>query len=308
MKIILTEEQLKKIEESTRVGLNEARMPTYLEKRMLRSHARDIQNEFYAEYLLITKSLYKFNQLAELIHQKQYGPKNTWEDDNQKRKMAVIYNELMGRLDDFGNKYLVNYNEENTESVDDMDEQIDTDDEEKELMALWHDDEDDEDESDFSDGPDYDTDSEDSYDMSKSKDIENRMKRSIRVGDAGRSNQETKRYFIDGKEYYLTPIEYRHKLNDMGRITPEKAATMGVSVDSSGIIRKNDDATAQKIKSLRNKIIATRNDIKRDEEEYIRHPYAKIEQKIDYLRTKLEYYLDEYDELMGNVNGEEYDF
>ena len=312
MKIILTEEQLKKIEESTRVGLNEARMPSYLEKRMLKSHARDIQNEFYSEYLLITKSLYKFNQLAELIHQKQYGHKNTWADDNQKRKMAVIYNELMGRLDDFGNKYLVNYNEENSESMEDMDEQIDTEDDEKELMAQWYgdeedDDEEDDDEEEFEYASDYDVDSEDSYDMSNTKDIENRMTSSIRVGAAGAVDKGSKRYTIDGKEYYLTPIEYRELLTSMGRLTPEKAAVMGVNIDSSGVIRKKDDVTYQKIKSLKNKIRATQEDIKRNENEYMERPYAKIEQRIEYLRTRLEFYLDEYDELTGDVNGEESD-
>ena len=327
MKIILTKEQLKKIEESTRVELNEARMPTYLEKRMLRSHARDIQNEFYAEYLLITKSLYKFNQFAELIHQKQYGPQNTWENDNQKRKMTVIYNELMRRLDDFGNKYLVKYNEENSESMNDVDEQIDTEDDEKELMSKWYgddsfdeygsldgeDDEDNEDvELDFNYAPEYDVDSDDSYDLSRENDLTNRMGRSVRVGAAGAVDRDTKRYTIDGKEYSLTPIEYRNMLKDMGRITPEKAAIMGISVDNSGVI-KTDKTTLESIKYLRKRITKLREKIDYYEEDIQRlselgRRNGGLEHELEFLKNSLEYSMNRYDELTGNVDGEEYDF
>jgi hypothetical protein len=312
MKIILTEEQLKRIEESTKAGLNETRKPTRLQKLFAKSTARAIQNEFYNDYLVISKLYYKFSQFADNIHGKLYSTNNTWDDDNLKRKMAVIYSQLKEKLEGFGNKYLVNddkFDELNSQMMDYIKEQIDTEDDERELMSQWYgDDEDEEDEGEFDYAPEYDVDSEDSYDLSHEKDITNKMRRSVRIGGAGAVDKETRQYRIDGKVYNLTPVEYREKLNDMGRITPEKAATMGVSVDSSGIIRIGDDVVAQKMKSLRKKIIAARNEIERAEEEYISQPYARLEEKINYLRTKLEYYLDEYDELTGNVDGEEYDF
>lgn len=308
MKIILTESQLKKIKETENAALNEATMPKYMQRRLSRSRSRDIQNEFYRDFIPMDKLFEKFQTLAYYIYEKQYSEKNTWEDDNQKRKMAVIYTELKERLENFGNKYLVGYSENQT--ADNLEEQIDTEDDERELMAQWYgDDEDDEDvDLDYNYSPEYDVDSDDSYDLSHEKDITNKMRRSVRIGGAGAVDKETRQYRIDGKVYNLTPVEYREKLNDMGRITPEKAATMGVSVDSSGVIRIGDDVVAQKMKSLRKKIIAARNEIERAEEEYISQPYARLEEKINYLRTKLEYYLDEYDELTGNADGEEYDF
>jgi hypothetical protein len=307
MKIILTEEQLKKIKEAEKATLNEATMPKYMQRRLSRSRSRDIQNEFYRDYIPMDKLFEKFQTLAYYIYEKQYSEKNTWEDDNQKRKMSVIYTELKERLENFGNKYLVGYNENQT--ADNLEEQIDTEDDERELMAQWYGDDEDEDvELDYNYTPEYDIDADDSYDLSREKDVTNKMRRSVRIGGAGAVDKETKQYRIDGKVYNLTPVEYREKLTDMGRITPEKAATMGVSVDSSGVIRIGDDVVAQKMKSLRKKIIAARNEIKRAEEEYYSQPYARLEEKINYLRTKLEYFLDEYDELTGNADGEEYDF
>lgn len=187
-------------------------------------------------------------------------------------------------------------------------EQIDTEDDEKELMSQWYgDDEDDEDEFDYA--PEYDMDSEDSYDLSHSKDIENRMNRSVRVGNAGSDSRETKKYVIDGKDYFLTPIEYRRMLKDMGRITPEKAAMMGIDVDTSGVIRKNSDETGKKIKYLEKRIRNIQRDIDRWEPEIDpNYKDDRLEWKVKYLKASLETAMDEYDELTGNANGEEYDF
>lgn len=187
-------------------------------------------------------------------------------------------------------------------------EQIDTEDEENELMAQWYGDEEDEEEE-LDSAPEYDMDSEDSYDLSHGKDVENRMKRSVRVGNAGSDSRETKKYVIDGKDYFLTPIEYRQMLKDMGRITPEKAATMGIDVDTSGVIRKGDDETRKKIKYLEKRIKNLQNDLNRWEPEIDpNYQDDRLEWKVKYIKAALETAMDEYDELTGNVDGEEYDF
>ena len=155
-------------------------------------------------------------------------------------------------------------------------------------------------------------DSDDSYDLSLGNDLTNRMRRSVRVGAAGAVDRDTKRYTIDGKEYSLTPIEYREMLNSMGRITPEKAASMGVSVDNSGVI-KRDKVTTQSIKYLRKRIIKLRDKIEYYEADVQRlselgRRDGGLEHELEYLKNTLEYSMNKYDELTGNVDGEEYDF
>lgn len=322
MKIILTEEQLKRVG-----GLNEAIYPKYIQRRLSKSHAREIQNEFYDEFLKISKLFYKFRQLAEYIHEKQYGPKNSWENDSQKGKMTVIYGELKETLENFGNKYLVDdnkFDELNTQMMDYIKEQIDTEDEEKELMKSWYGDdsfneygsldaEDEEDKEemglDFNYAPEYDVDSDDSYDLSREKDLTNRMRRSVRVGAAGAVDVDRKKYTIDGKDYFLTPIEYRQVLKDMGRITPEKAANMGIDVDTSGVIRKNSDETHKKIKYLEKRIKNLQNDLDRWESQINpNRTDTNLDWKIKYIKAALETAMDEHDELTGNLDGEELNF
>ena len=202
-------------------------------------------------------------------------------------------------------------------------EQIDTDDEERELMNKWYGDdsfdeynsfEDDEEEDEYQEpdynyAPEYDIDSEDSYELSRDKDTTNRMRRSVRVGGAGAVDKETKPYRIDGKVYMLTPIEYRQMLNDVGRITPEKAANMGVKIDSSGVMRKSSDEVRIKTKALEKKIRTIQNDIDRFEP-VVNSGNAdeRLKWKLKYLKASLDTAMEEYDELTGNVNGEEYDF
>jgi molecular chaperone GrpE (heat shock protein) len=325
MKIILTEEQLKKISKS--VSLSETRKPTRQQLLFAKSSARAIQNKFYGDYLVISKLFYKFSQFADNIHGKLYNSYNTWDDDNLKRKMAVIYNQLKEKLEDFGNEYLVNddkFNELNSQMMDYIKEQIDTEDEENELMKSWYGDdsfdeygalggEDEEDneevELDFNYAPEYDVDSDDSYDLSRENDLTNRMRRSVRVGAAGAVDRDTKRYVIDGKGYSLTPVEYRQMLKDMGRITPEKATNMGIDVDTSGVIRKNSDETHKKIKYLEKRIKSLQNGVERLESQI--DPYRKnnnLDWSIKYTKAALETAMDEYDELTGNVDGEEYNF
>jgi hypothetical protein len=310
MKIILTESQLKKIEETEKAALNEASMPKYMQRRLSRSRSRDIQNEFYRDFIPMDKLFEKFQTFAYIIYEKQYSEKNNWEDDNQKRKMAAIYTELKERLENFGNKYLVGYNEVENQAADDIDEQIDTEDDEKELMAQWYgDDEDDDFELDYNYAPEYDIDSDDSYELSRDNDTVNKMRRSVRVGAAGANDGDTKKYVIDGKDYFLTPVEYRQMLKDMGRITPEKAANMGVGVDSSGVIKVSDDETRKKIKYLEKRIKTLQNDLNRWEPEIDpNYDDEKLEWKVKYIKASLETAMDEYDVLTGNVDGEEYDF
>jgi hypothetical protein len=203
-------------------------------------------------------------------------------------------------------------------------EQIDTEDEENELMKSWYGDdsfdeygsldgEDDKDneevELDFNYAPEYDVDSDDSYDLSRENDLTNRMRRSVRVGAAGAVDRDTKRYVIDGKGYSLTPVEYRQMLKDMNRMTPEKAANMGIEVDTSGVIKKGDDDTRKKIKYLEKRIKTLQNDLNRWEPEIDpNYKDDKLEWKVKYIKASLETAMDEYDELTGNVDGEEYDF
>lgn len=189
-------------------------------------------------------------------------------------------------------------------------EQIDTDDEERELINTWYGDDEDEDvELDYNYAPEYDIDTEDSYELSRDKDTTNRMRRSVRVGGAGAVDKETQPYRIDGKVHMLTPIEYRQMLKDMGRITPEKAANMGVGVDSSGVIKVGDDETRKKIKYLEKRIKTLQSDLNRWERET--NPNYKddrLDWKVKYIKASLETAMDEYDELTGNVDGEEYNF
>ena len=191
-------------------------------------------------------------------------------------------------------------------------EQIDTDDEERELMAQWYgDDEEDEyEEMDYNYAPEYDIDSEDSYDLSHGKDIESRMNRSLRLGNAGSTGGGTKTYTIDGKDHTLTPVEYRQMLKGMGRITPEKAGYMGINIDKSGVMRKGSDEVRTKTKALEKRIRNISDDIERFQSEFDRltnmgRKDENLGWKLKYLRSSLGYYMDELDELTGNVNGEE---
>jgi hypothetical protein len=189
-------------------------------------------------------------------------------------------------------------------------EQIDTDDEERELMNTWYGDDENEDvELDYNYAPEYDMDSEDSYELSRDKDTTNRMRRSVRVGGAGAVDKETQPYRIDGKVYMLTPIEYRQMLRDRDRITPEKAANMGVKVDSSGVMRKSSDEVRTKIKALEKRMRTIQNDIDRFEP-VVNSGNAdeRLKWKLKYLKASLDTYMEEYDELTGNVDGEEYNF
>jgi hypothetical protein len=201
-------------------------------------------------------------------------------------------------------------------------EQIDTDDEERELMNTWYgDDEEDvydpfgdetdnEDEFDSQYEPDYGYDTDDSYDLSREKNAKEKLKRSIRVGGAGAVDKETRQYEIDGKKIILTPIEYRQKLKDMGRTTPEKAAIMGVAVDSSGkIIDFAGNAVKKKVKYLQKRIKTIQNDIDKFESVMNRGDGdERLKWKIKYLYASLDTAMNDYDELTGNVNGEEYNF
>jgi hypothetical protein len=317
MNIILTEEQLKRVEKLTKAGLNELAMSKGLKMRLNKSKARDLQNEFYGEFLIVDKLFYKFSQIANNINSKHYDSNtNTWENDSQKRKMALIYDELMNKLQNFGDKYLANQLE-----VQDMEEQIDTDDEEKELMAKWYGDEEEdefdpfddeigkEDEFDYQYEPELGYDEDDSYELSREKNAQNKMNRSIRVGGAGAVDKETKTYQIDGKNYTLTPIEYRQMLKDMGRITPEKAANMGVEINSSGVVVDDFSGKKDKIKYLRKRISTIQDDIDRYEPVVQRgNADERLKWKVKYLYASLDTAMNELDELTGNVNGEEYDF
>lgn len=186
-------------------------------------------------------------------------------------------------------------------------EQIDTDDEERELMNSWYgDDEDEDEEIDYNYAPEYDIDSEDSYDLSHSNYINNKMKDSLRVGGAGAMGSETKTYKIDGKDYTLTPVEYRNMLRDMDRITPEKAAHMGIDIDKSGVMRKGSDVVRTKIKALEKRMRTIQNDIDRFEP-IVNKGLAdeRLKWKLKYLKASLDTCMEEHDELTGNVNGEE---
>ncbi len=189
-------------------------------------------------------------------------------------------------------------------------EQIDTEDEERELMNTWYGDDEEEDvELDYNYAPEYDIDSEDSYDLSHSNYINNKMKDSLRLGASGAMDVNTKTYTIDGKDYSLTPIEYRNMLRDMGRITPEKAAHMGIDIDKSGVMRKGSDVVRTKIKALEKRMRTIQNDIDRFEP-VVNSGNAdeRLKWKLKYLKASLDTCMEEYDELTGNVNGEEYDF
>lgn len=203
-----------------------------------------------------------------------------------------------------------------------INEQIDTDDEEKELMARWYGDDEEDEYDPFDDEvdnegefdsqyePELGYDEDDSYELSREKNAQNKLKRSIRVGGAGAVDKETRKYDIDGKTYTLTPIEYRQKLKDMGRMTPEKAAIKGVAVDSSGkVIDFAGDAVKKKVKYLQKRINTIQNDIEKYENVVNRGGGdERLKWKIKYLYASLDTVMNEYDELTGNINGEEYNF
>jgi hypothetical protein len=189
-------------------------------------------------------------------------------------------------------------------------EQIDTEDEERELMNTWYGDDEEEDvELDYNYAPEYDIDSEDSYDLSQGNYVNNKMRNSLRVGASGAMDVNTKTYTIDGKDYTLTPVEYRNMLRDMGRITPEKAANMGIKIDSSGVMRKSSDEVRIKTKALEKRIRTIQNDIDRFEP-VVNSGDAdeRLKWKLKYLKASLDTAMEEYDELTGNVDGEEYNF
>jgi hypothetical protein len=311
MKIILTETQLKKIQEIS------LRTPEPTRFRL----------EFKELYEIFTN----IKDDALKIYKENLKYKN-WDRNRDKQILSKDINDMIMRLESFDKRYLsindaTQSGEFESQLPNDIGEQIDTEDEENELMKSWYGDdsfdeygsldaEDEEDKEemglDFNYAPEYDMDSDDSYDLSLGNDLTNRMRRSVRVGAAGAVDRDTKRYTIDGKEYSLTPIEYREMLNSMGRITPEKAASMGVSVDNSGVI-KRDKVTTQSIKYLRKRIIKLRDKIEYYEADVQRlselgRRNGGLEHELEYLKNTLEYSMNKYDELTGNVDGEEYDF
>jgi hypothetical protein len=308
MKIILTETQLKKIQEIS------LRTPEPTRFRL----------EFKELYEIFTN----IKDDALKIYKENLKYKN-WDRNRDKQILSKDINDMIMRLESFDKRYLsindaTQSGEFESQLPNDIGEQIDTEDEENELMKSWYGDdsfdeygsldgEDDEDneevELDFNYAPEYDVDSDDSYDLSRDNDLTNRMKRSVRVGAAGAVDRDTKRYVIDGKGYSLTPVEYRQMLKDMGRITPEKATNMGIDVDTSGVIRKNSDETHKKIKYLEKRIKSLQNGVERLESQI--DPYRKnnnLDWSIKYTKAALETAMDEYDELTGNVDGEEYNF
>jgi hypothetical protein len=123
-------------------------------------------------------------------------------------------------------------------------EEIDSEDEEDELMTQWYGgDEDDEDnpmddsydrDAPYRDNYSYenaydspmdndDNEPEDFYDLKNKERVDKRMRRSVEIGAGGASEAEPRRkYYINGDEVYLTPMEYRNYLRSMGQDTPER--------------------------------------------------------------------------------------
>jgi hypothetical protein len=335
MKIILTEEQLIKIHENLyqprRESSTKKTFKAYVPWNYLNKKSKvlnDNPTNFYNDCKDLSVLLEDINHGVGNIYL-EYLDNKVWDGNPDRQKLSGVISNTINKLKDIAEKYLVsNENDRlarlNDRVSSDMGEQIDTEDEENELMKSWYGDdsfdeygsldgEDDEDneevELDFNYAPEYDVDSDDSYDLSRDNDLTNRMKRSVRVGAAGAVDRDTKRYVIDGKGYSLTPVEYRQMLKDMNRMTPEKAANMGIEVDTSGVIKKGDDDTRKKIKYLEKRIKTLQNDLNRWEPEIDpNYKDDKLEWKVKYIKASLETAMDEYDELTGNVDGEEYNF
>jgi hypothetical protein len=207
-------------------------------------------------------------------------------------------------------------------------EQIDSDDEEKDLMQLWYGDDEDEYRDDYSFEKPYDNyrddsdiESDDYYDLKNKERVDNTMRRNIELGRGSETdNERRKGYTIDGHEYFLTPIEYRRKLKDMGRISPEKAFTYDLDVDDDGKMVVKDTSKVE-IKKLKYKIRNVMNNVE-STEEYLRknrdtikygshndrQNYSNREYSLKYYNNELNDLLAQYDELTGDINGENSDF
>lgn len=225
-------------------------------------------------------------------------------------------------------------------------EQIDSDDEEKDLMQLWYGDDEDEYRDDYSFEKPYDNyrddsdiESDDYYDLKNKERVDNTMRRNIELGRGSETdNERRKGYTIDGHEYFLTPIEYRRKLKDMGRISPEKAFTYDLDIDDNGkmVVKKEkgknqtpdsliytspSNSEMNDIRSLKNKIKRTMMDIDRTQEFLDKYrnimkdgtrnqqrEYGEYENKMKTQNYTLNNLLSQYDELTGDINGENSDF
>lgn len=226
-------------------------------------------------------------------------------------------------------------------------EQIDSDDEEKELMQLWYGDDEDEYRDNYSYEKPYDNyrddtdiESDDYYDVKNRERIDNTMRRSVELGRGSQTDNDRRReYIIDGQKYFLTPIEYRYKLKDMGRISPEKAFTYDLDVDDDGkMVVKKEKGVKQKYdnpiepvvtSNIENvEVIRIKNKIKRtmmnidDTQEFLdkyrnimkdgtfnqQRQYREYEEKMKTQNYLLNNLLAIYDELTGDDNGENTDF
>jgi hypothetical protein len=207
-------------------------------------------------------------------------------------------------------------------------EQVDSDDEERDLMQLWYGDDEDEYRDDYSFEKPYDNyrddsdiESDDYYDVKNRERVDNTMRRSVDMGKGTETDSERRKgYTIDGHEYFLTPIEYRRKLKDMGRISPEKAFTYDLDVDDDGKMVVKDTSKVE-IKKLKYKI-RNRMDNIESTEEYLRknrdtikygshndrQNYSNRENSLKYYNNELNDLLAQYDELTNDKNGENDDF
>jgi hypothetical protein len=225
-------------------------------------------------------------------------------------------------------------------------EQVDSDDEERDLMQLWYGDDEDEYRDDYSFEKPYDNyrddsdiESDDYYDVKNRERVDNTMRRSVEMGKGTETDSERRKgYTIDGHEYFLTPIEYRRKLKDMGRISPEKAFTYDLDVDDNGkmVVKKEkgknqtpdsplytgpSNSEMNDIRSLKNKIRRTMMDINRTQEFLDKYrntmkdgtrnqqnDYREYEDRMKTQNYSLNNLLAQYDELTGDDNGENVDF
>jgi hypothetical protein len=222
-------------------------------------------------------------------------------------------------------------------------EQIDSDDEEKELMQLWYGDDEDEYRDNYSYEKPYDNyrddsdiESDDYYDVKNRERVDNTMRRSVEMGSGSETDNDRRReYYIDGDRYSLTPIEYRQKLKDMGRITPERAFTYDLEVDDDGklvdnkekgkkidqlITRNPNEGSIKNILRLKNNIRDTMKDIDntsnlldkyrdwKDGSRGQKDQYRDLEDRVKTQNYRLNGLLSLYDELMGDDNGEFNDF
>jgi hypothetical protein len=318
MKIILTEEQIKKIQEHLynprRESSNKKTFKAYVPWNYLNKKSKildDTPTNFYNESKDLSVLLQDINDGVGNIYL-EYLDNKVWDGNPDRQKLSGVIGNTIKKLEGIVEKYLSrNENDRlarlNDRVSSDMGEQIDTEDEERELMNTWYGDDEEEDvELDYNYAPEYDIDSEDSYDLSQGNYINNKMRNSLRVGAGGAMDVDTKTYTIDGKDYTLTPVEYRNMLRDMGRITPEKAAHMGIDIDKSGVMRKGSDVVRTKIKTLEKRIRTIKNDIDRFETVVNKGMGdERLKWKIKYLKASLDTYMEEHDELTGNVNGEE---